>query len=65
YLLSVTQKGIELKDKVHKIFTDWDDLIDTVITDEDRMVLTNLTKKMYHLLREYYGEEDMINEIDV
>ncbi|MBN2876247.1 MAG: MarR family transcriptional regulator, partial [Bacilli bacterium] len=29
YLLSVTQKGIELKDKVHKIFTDWDDLIDT------------------------------------
>ncbi len=65
YLLSVTSKGLELKDKVHKIFTDWDELIDTVITDEDRVVLYNLTKKMYHLLREYYGEEDIVNETNV
>jgi len=65
FVISITEKGRTVGGKVKKIFTDWDDMVNTVITDEERQVLSNLTKKIYHLLREYYGEEDTINEIDV
>ena len=64
YILSVTQKGKDIKQTVTKIFTDWEDLIDTVITEEEKHVLANLTEKIYHLLREYYGEEDTLDEIN-
>ncbi len=65
YLLSITAKGIDTGKKVEKVFSSWESMVDTVITDEERTVLKNLTKKIYHLFREYYGEEDTINETDV
>jgi len=65
YVLSITEKGRELGSRIKKVFTDWDDLVNSVITDEEREVLANLTKKIYHLLRDYYNEEDTINETNV
>ena len=62
YVLSVTERGKLVGEKVKSIFNDWDDLLNTVITDEEKEVLKNLTKKIYHLLRNYYNEEDTINE---
>ncbi len=64
YLLSLTEKGKAMKEKVNKIFIDWNELIDSVITDEESKVLNNLNKKKYHLLRKYYNEEDKIDEIN-
>lgn len=65
YLLSLTELGIETGKKVKSIFNEWDNLIESVLTEEDREVLKNLTIKTYHLLREYYHEEDIINESSI
>lgn len=62
YYLSITEKGKIKAEKVKQIFTDWEELVATVITDEERKVIQNITKKIYHLLLDYYGEEDTINE---
>lgn len=64
YVLTITEKGRILGEKVKSVFTKWEDLINAVVTDEERQMLSNLTKKIYHLLREYYNEEDTINEIN-
>ncbi|MCK4551395.1 MAG: winged helix-turn-helix transcriptional regulator [Tenericutes bacterium] len=65
YVLSVTEKGKNMAIQVGKVVKEWDDLVDTVITNEEREVLRNITKKIYHLLREYYNEEDIINEANI
>ena len=65
YLLSITDKGLEVAKKVAQILVEWDELISTVITEEERQQIINVTKKVYHLLLEYYGEEDLLNEVDV
>lgn len=62
YILTVTDKGKEVAKHIEAVHLEWENLINTVITDEERNVLQNLTKKIYHLLRNYYNEEDTINE---
>lgn len=65
YILSLTEKGLETANKVESIFVEWDKLINTVITDEEREMLKNITIRIYHLLREYYDEEDTISENNI
>lgn len=62
YNLSLTEKGRTLAKSVKAVFEEWDELVDTVITDEEKEMFANISKKLYHLLREYYGEEDNIND---
>ncbi len=62
YVLTLTELGKETAKKAEAIIDEWNSLIETIMTDEDRKVLQNLTKKIYHLLREYYNEEDIIGE---
>lgn len=62
YVLTLTDLGKETAEKAEAIFDEWNSLIETIMTDEDRQMLKNLTKKIYHLLREYFNEEDIIGE---
>ncbi len=65
YVLSITDKGKLAAEKVKRILTEWENLIDEVISDEEREVILNINKKIYHMLLNYFDEEDTINEIDV
>ena len=65
YVLSVTEKGKATGQKIKQIFRDWDNLIDQSITDEEKEVMQKVTMKIYHFLRDYYHEEDTINETHV
>ncbi|XFA99564.1 MarR family winged helix-turn-helix transcriptional regulator [Candidatus Izemoplasma sp. B36] len=62
YVLTLTSLGKETAEKADAIIEEWNNLIESIMTDEDRKILKNLTKKIYHLLREYYNEEDIIGE---
>ena len=62
YLLNLTEKGKEIAKSVHEVLEGYDNFVNTVITDEERETIKNITKKIYHLLRTYYDEEDIIDE---
>ncbi len=64
YYLSITEKGRILGEKVKKIFSDWEELVGQAITEEDKRVIDNITRKIYYVLLDYYNEEDTINEIN-
>lgn len=57
YNLNLTDKGRKLAKKVIAILDEWDEFVETVITDEERKVMDNITQKVYHLLKDYYSEE--------
>jgi DNA-binding MarR family transcriptional regulator len=62
YKLSLTEAGKEKAKKVNEVLDEWDSFVNSVITDEEREIMKNITIKIYHLLRNYYNEEDTINE---
>ncbi|MBI9009843.1 MAG: winged helix-turn-helix transcriptional regulator [Tenericutes bacterium] len=62
YLLYLTEKGKETAKGVHIALEEFEDFVNTVVTDEERETIKNITKKVYHLLRTYYDEEDIIDE---
>jgi DNA-binding MarR family transcriptional regulator len=62
YFLALTEKGKENAIKVKTIIDEWDSFVNSVITDEEREMMQNITKKIYHLLINFYNEEDMIDE---
>jgi|AntAceMinimDraft_17_1070374.scaffolds.fasta_scaffold29215_2 DNA-binding MarR family transcriptional regulator len=62
YLLILTEKGKETAKSVHEILEEYDGFVNSVITDEEREIVKNITKKVYHLLRNHYNEEDIIDE---
>ncbi len=65
YVLTATEKGKQVAKQIKQIFEDWDNLVSQAITDEERKVLQNMTIKIYHLLQEYYDEEDTVSEINI
>ena len=65
YILSLTQKGVDVARRVVKVKDEWDQLVNSEITDQARDMISNITKKIYHLLRNYYNEEDTVDEIDI
>ncbi len=65
YVLSLTEEGKKVAKQVHNIFEEWEALVNTVITDEERVVLNNISRKIHHLLSEYYGEEDTTIENNI
>jgi DNA-binding MarR family transcriptional regulator len=62
YFVSLTDKGKKVAERVKKVLDGWEDLVNQVITDDDRKYLENLTLRIYKLLKNYYGEEDEVNE---
>ena len=65
YILSLTIKGEQTAKRVKEVKEEWDQLVNSVITDQEREMIQNITKKIYHLLREYYNEEDILDETDI
>lgn len=65
YILYITETGKEVALKAKNAIESWDKLIKSVITDEEKEVMYNITKKIYILLKEYYKEEDIINETNI
>ncbi|XMB72709.1 MarR family transcriptional regulator [Mycoplasmatota bacterium WC30] len=65
YVLSATGKGKEVDKQLKQIFEDWDNLVNQVITDEEREILSDITKRIYHQLKKYYHEEDIDSEVNI
>jgi len=62
YIVTLTDKGRDLAKKVIAVLDEWDNFVNTVITDEERKVMDNITEKVYYLLKDYYSEEGNQNE---
>lgn len=65
FVLSLTEKGERVAKRVGQVLEEWDELVNSVITDHEREMIQNITKKIYHLLREYYNEEGTVDETDI
>lgn len=62
YILTLTEKGEEVGGKVAKIFTDWEEMVNNVLTDEESKILENISKKIFKMLKEYFKEDNTDGE---
>jgi DNA-binding MarR family transcriptional regulator len=58
YIISITDKGIEVAKSVKQILKDWDQLINSALTEEEQKSLEIMRKKVFNKLREHFEEED-------
>ncbi len=63
YILSITEKGEEIGERVDQIFRDWEAVLEPVLTQEDKEFLEKLSEKVYLRLKDYY-KEDVLDEED-
>lgn len=56
YILSITDKGAMTAQNVLSVFEDWDQLIYSVITEEEKELMDRLYKRIYEKLREFFDE---------
>jgi len=61
YIISITEKGEEVAKKVQSILEDWEKLINSALSKEERELLEVMREKVYFKLKEHF-EEDDINE---
>ncbi|MFP4477839.1 MAG: MarR family winged helix-turn-helix transcriptional regulator [Candidatus Izemoplasmatales bacterium] len=61
YIISITEKGKEVAKKVESILEDWENLINSALSEEERKQLEVMREKVYYKLKEHF-EEDDINE---
>lgn len=57
YVLSITEKGKELAIKVVQVINEWETLITSVITEEEKAVIDRIQVKIYNKVVEYFGED--------
>lgn len=60
FILKITESGKEEAKKVIAIMDEFNEMVESVITDEERKILEDITIRIYHKLRNYYNEEDTI-----
>lgn len=58
YIISITKKGIETAEKVEAVINDWENLINNALSEEERIQLDNMRKKVYFKLKEFFEEEN-------
>jgi DNA-binding MarR family transcriptional regulator len=61
YILSITPEGSDMAMKVIQVLNEWETLITSVISEEEKVVIENIQKKIYIKVLEYF-EEDQLDE---
>jgi MarR family transcriptional regulator for hemolysin len=56
YIITITKKGREVALKVHQILEEWEDLINSALTQEERELLEVMREKVYIKLKDYFEE---------
>ena len=62
YILKITDTGILVAKEAQAIFDKWNNMTESCISEEEKKVLEDITVRIYHKFREYYNEEDTIDE---
>ena len=57
YILRITEAGSLVANKVLSVFQEWEELIMSVVSEEEKIVIDNIQNKMYVKVKEYFGEE--------
>ena len=57
FVLSITEAGRTIAVEAKKALADWDQLVDGALSKEEYEIMTELTKKTYLYLKDYFGEE--------
>ena len=57
YILTITEKGKNKASKITKVLNDWENLMDSFLTKDEKEFIDNLHKKIYEQLRVYFKEE--------
>ncbi len=58
FILKITADGQRVAKEVLKVFSDWDDLMYSVITEEEKALIESMQKRMYEKLVKLYGDKD-------
>jgi DNA-binding MarR family transcriptional regulator len=57
YILSITKEGEAVAKLVLKVIQEWENLITSVISEEEKKVIENIQLKMYNKVRAYFNED--------
>ncbi len=60
YILTLTEQGEAVGRRVDEIFAEWEELVSSVITEEEAIFLEKISKKIYDNLKDHY-KEDMLD----
>ncbi|QWC00463.1 MarR family transcriptional regulator [Mycoplasmatota bacterium] len=58
YIISITEKGKEVAEKVLSILEDWENLVNSALNEEERKTLEVMREKVYFKLKEHFEEDD-------
>lgn len=58
YIITITEKGIEVAESVKRILKDWDELINSALSIEEQEQLKIMREKVFKKLTSYFEEED-------
>ncbi|MFA7076137.1 MAG: MarR family transcriptional regulator [Candidatus Izemoplasmatales bacterium] len=58
-ILTITEKGNLLSEKIIKAMDEWEDLIDSFLEKEEKEFIQTLQKKLYDKLRAYFKEDEV------
>jgi DNA-binding MarR family transcriptional regulator len=58
YIISITDKGIQVAKSVKQILKDWDCLINSALSEEEQKTLEIMREKVFNKLKEHFEEED-------
>lgn len=64
YIITITEKGIQVAESVEQILKEWESLLNNALTETEREQLEKMRKKVYLDLKAYF-EEDNNHETDV
>ncbi|MCF7923793.1 MAG: MarR family transcriptional regulator [Candidatus Izimaplasma sp.] len=57
YILSITEKGKKIAKQVNQILQEWDDLVNSALSNEEIKQLDNIREKVYLKLKDYFEED--------
>ncbi|MDD3122576.1 MAG: MarR family transcriptional regulator [Candidatus Izemoplasmatales bacterium] len=57
YILSITKEGEAVAKLVLKVIYDWESLISSAISDEEKIVIENIQLKIFNKVRNYFNED--------
>jgi DNA-binding MarR family transcriptional regulator len=58
YIITITDKGIQVAKSVKQILKDWDHLINSALSEEEQKSLEMMREKVFNKLKEHFEEED-------
>lgn len=64
YILTITESGKVVAKQVLKVIEEWDNLVLSVVTDEEKKIIENIQNKIYEKLKSVFedGEQEELIE---